>query len=176
MITNMSSPEQVQEFALTAKAVANQFLDWAEQEGLPISNMKLQKMVYFAHADFLQSTDKPLVREVFEAWDHGPVIPQLYQSFKKNGSGPILDRAMTFDPITATSAVAKAELSDGLRIYLKRSYDFYKKIGTYSLRGLSHSEGGPWWHALNAFEGGRNPDRRIGETMIRPYHRQIGDS
>ena len=59
--------------------------------GLTSCNLKLQKLVYYAQAWHLALRDVPLFEEDFEAWVHGPVIPALYQEYKKFGWRPILE-------------------------------------------------------------------------------------
>ena len=50
----------------------------------PISNLKLQKILYFIQADYLANTDKgPCFIDEIEAWDFGPVVPSVYHEFKK---------------------------------------------------------------------------------------------
>src|SRR5215510_7158653 len=72
-----------------SKAAANWFLDL----GQPLTPMKLQKLVYFAHGWSLALTGVPLIKDAVEAWRYGPVIPALYHEFKHNGARPITDRA-----------------------------------------------------------------------------------
>ncbi|MGL2448520.1 Panacea domain-containing protein [Helicobacter pylori] len=56
----------------------------------PITNLKLQKMLYIAQAE----SDSKLIKikEDFQAWDYGPVIPDVYRNFCINGSTPITKR------------------------------------------------------------------------------------
>ena len=72
-----------------ACAIANYFLERAERE--PITQMKVQKLVYFAHGWHLGITQKPLINEQVEAWPYGPVIPSLYQDLKRWGADPITE-------------------------------------------------------------------------------------
>ena len=63
----------------SSKAVANSFLDIAEAGNVnDISPMKLQKLVYYAHAWHLAFLGQPLIREEVQAWKFGPVIPDVY--------------------------------------------------------------------------------------------------
>ncbi len=48
-----------------------------------ISNMKLQKLLFYVESVFMATTNKSLFEEDFEAWRHGPVIPSVYHEFKK---------------------------------------------------------------------------------------------
>ena len=68
---------------ITARDVANYFLSLVdEDQGDSISNLRLQKLMYYAQGYLLALKDRPLIHEEFEAWEHGPVIPGLYNSFR----------------------------------------------------------------------------------------------
>jgi len=62
--------------------------DNKEREG--ITNLKLQKILYFAQAFYLAKIGKPLFADKIEAWGYGPVVPSVYKKFKGNGSDPII--------------------------------------------------------------------------------------
>ena len=64
--------------------VANFFISIGMMENEDyMTNLKLQKLVYFAQALSLVKNKKALFEDEFEAWDLGPVIPSLYQKHKK---------------------------------------------------------------------------------------------
>ena len=77
----------------SAKAIANYFLDKADEESISLTPMKIIKLVYIAHGWYLALTDKPLIKDYVEAWTYGPVIPDLYHEFKKYGNRPIQEYA-----------------------------------------------------------------------------------
>ena len=54
-----------------------------------ISNLKLQKILYFVQAEFLVANGIPCFYERIEAWDFGPVIPEVYHKYKIFGSATI---------------------------------------------------------------------------------------
>jgi len=73
-----------------SRDVADYFLANVDEEsGDSISNLKLQKLLYFAQGLYLGMQDEPLFREPIEAWDHGPVVPGLYRAFKHRGNRAI---------------------------------------------------------------------------------------
>jgi len=74
----------------TASEIADYFIYIANDTGSFISNLKLQKLVYYAQAWHLGIHDTPLFDEDFEAWVHGPVIPSLFEEYKKFSWQPIL--------------------------------------------------------------------------------------
>ncbi len=50
-----------------------------------ISNLKLQKLLYYCQAYSYALMGKPMFAEDMEAWDYGPVVPSIYQEYKKYG-------------------------------------------------------------------------------------------
>ncbi len=70
--------------------VAKYFLAQIDEDaGDLISNLKLQKLVYYAQGFHLALYDRPLFPEPIEAWTNGPVIPDLYHYYKEYGAGPV---------------------------------------------------------------------------------------
>lgn len=62
--------------------------DNQEREG--VTNLKLQKLLYFAQAYYLAKLGRPLFNDRIEAWEYGPVIPDVYHKYKSEGSAPII--------------------------------------------------------------------------------------
>lgn len=58
-------------------------------KGKSISNLKLQKVLYFVQAQFLVNKGEPCFPEKIEAWDIGPIIPSAYYTYKVYGAGLI---------------------------------------------------------------------------------------
>lgn len=59
--------------------------------GIFISNLKLQKILYFIQAEFLVDSDgrRLCFSEAIEAWNFGPVVPEVYHEYKIYGSANI---------------------------------------------------------------------------------------
>lgn len=74
-----------------ALSVAHYIIDYCNEHGRGISNLKLQKLMYFVQAEFLVSTPKntPCFKDRIEAWDFGPVVPNVYHQYKLFGSAII---------------------------------------------------------------------------------------
>lgn len=69
--------------------VAKYIVYFCKEHGFSISNLKLQKLLYFVQAQFLVYNGKPAFNEEIEAWDFGPVVPEAYQYFKIWGNSEI---------------------------------------------------------------------------------------
>ncbi len=73
----------------SALEIARYILCYCGQQGYFISNLKLQKILYFVQAEFLVATGRPCFYENIEAWDFGPVVPEVYREYKVFGSSNI---------------------------------------------------------------------------------------
>ncbi len=54
-----------------------------------LTNLKLQKLLYFAYGVHLSLFDERLFTDEIHAWKLGPVIPLVYKEFKDHGRNPI---------------------------------------------------------------------------------------
>lgn len=60
-----------------------------EKSEWELSNLSLQKMLYLAHMVHLGRHQEPLVSGIFEAWEYGPVLPDVYHRAKVFGKKPV---------------------------------------------------------------------------------------
>ncbi|MGD9576708.1 MAG: Panacea domain-containing protein [Syntrophorhabdus sp.] len=123
-----------------AKDVATLFLSWANTEGDLITNLKMQKLLYYAHAWHLANFHKPLFADRIEAWDLGPVIPSLYHDYKKYGGAPI-----RYKVIGKEHERFSSEQLD----YLQAFYDRFIRFSAHELVNMSHNEQ-PWKTAFRS--------------------------
>jgi uncharacterized phage-associated protein len=146
------------------RAIANLILDIADARGIEITNMALNKIVFFVHSDYLIETKKVLVGAKIEAWQHGPVFREVYHEFKRWGDEPIRGRATRVDPKTGEVVVARADLGDHAQ-YVRDLTDRYVAFSAAHLRAISHRPGGPW-HAVWGHDGRANPGMSISNDII----------
>lgn len=68
--------------------VSRHIINYSEEKDYGVSNLKLQKLLYFVQAYFmLEKKDHvPCFHEKIEAWGFGPVVPEAYQEWAKYGS------------------------------------------------------------------------------------------
>jgi len=118
--------------------VVNFILVWAHGSGEHITNLWLQKLLYFAQGQQLARSGECLFSDRIEAWDYGPVVPNVYHKYKVCGKSPIPQ-----DDEVVNSNVTNKErdlLCDVLRVY-----------GIYSASELSRQshQTTPWQNAYN---------------------------
>lgn len=123
-----------------SRAVANQILQIGAAKGIPMSMMKLIKLVYFSHGWMLAFTGKPLCADTAEAWQYGPVFRLLYNALPYKGS------AIVTAPITAgfqETPISSTFDDDELAI-MGRIVDAYGSSDAFRLSELTHLPGTPW--------------------------------
>lgn len=152
------------------KAVANHFLGLRhERKRGPVTQMKLHKLVYFAHGWHLGIKETPLLDEMVEAWDYGPVVPTLYYEFKAFGADPINRLAADFNHLThAYDIVPQVHSSDTFVLeLLDRVWEVYGVMSAGQLSALTHRTGSPWTATRNEHPGIRRVD--IPNRLIQQY-------
>ncbi len=73
----------------SATDVAKYLLALAFEDGDTVTNLKMQKLVYYAYAHVLVGLDRKLFSEPIQAWANGPVVWELYSQLKRYGRGAI---------------------------------------------------------------------------------------
>lgn len=99
-----------------------------------LSNMKLNKILYYAQGHYLQRFGEPLFSDKIVAWPHGPVVHSVYTAYKSNG-----DR-----PITAYNAEKAASIDDDVKSFLLDVAREYGRYTASALRNMTHKPKAPW--------------------------------
>lgn len=138
----------------------------------PVTNLKLQKLIYFAYATYLNATEKSLFPERIVAYRYGPVVEEVYRLYKNYGKKQINnDDTRTFQLKNLPISVPMAKIAlndDSVNILnaLRDTVATYIDKSASELVHISHVEGGPWDHA-NPY----NPlNRRVTDEYILNYH------
>ena len=121
-------------------------LDTADDLGIAINNLALQKLLYFAHGHSLIQTGVPLVQGAFEAWNNGPVHPAVYHAFKSAGRDPIRTRtrASGRNVMTGEAKPRANPQSPDVRRDLQRHARVLRPPVSGLLVAISHAPKGPW--------------------------------
>ena len=119
-----------------------------EDAGDFISKLKLQKLLYYAQGFHLALYNAPLFDEGVFAWQHGPVVPSIFQAFKEYEKDALPRPAVVPDLDKQTT-----ELLDEV-------YQVYGQFSAWKLRNMTHDE--PPWSETPA--GGE-----ISRDLLREY-------
>lgn len=126
-----------------------------------ISNLKLQKLVYYTQGFSLAILKRPLFSETVEAWMHGPVVPALYHEYKEYGSGPIPVEGLNID---------FDKFSPDEKELIEDVFHMYGQYSAWKLRNLTHEE--PTW--INAYDKGAYTEISL-DSMAKYFSTQVED-
>lgn len=112
--------------------------DYEVYEG--ITHLKLQKLLYNAQGVNLAINNEPLFEEPLEAWEHGPVVREVYDTFC------IFGRNQIIVPVTeeTNEIIRKIESDSKIKNILELVYENFSIYTAWQLREMSHTKNGPW--------------------------------
>jgi uncharacterized phage-associated protein len=158
----------------SATAIANYFIKKAKDTGEPLSNMHLQKIIFFAHAAYFKQTGKPLFSDPVVAWQHGPVIESLYHRLKQYGNGEINDEISVLKSCDAAKVFPCRFFTPSIQPndkdvveYLDDVWEKLARVDTWRLRALSHAEGGAWFTTVKKFVNNPADDNEVRDKLPR---------
>lgn len=108
-----------------------------------MSNMKLQKLLYYEQGYHLAQFDEPLFDDDIEAWQYGPVVPAVYQKYAEYGRNGIEPEDKSFEFTNDTE----------MNLFFK-VFETYGKFSACGLMELTHKEA-PWLNAQRPLGHGR---------------------
>ena len=147
--------------------VANWFLQKGLDSDRPLTQMQLQKLVYFGHALKLAESRKPLVQGEFEAWEYGPVLPELYSQTKFAGRMPI-GHELALPSEFSILHLEKPRISESEDISVFEStWKTFGHLSAIELSNISHEDGAPWAVAWAVGKGTRISNESIGDFYRR---------
>jgi uncharacterized phage-associated protein len=148
-----------------AKAIANYFLTKSFETGIPLSPMKLIKLVYLAHGWNLGLSSKPLITDSVQAWKYGPVIRSLYREFKEYGNSTITELATEDGNIPIVPENAPEIL------LLNKIWESYSPLSATQLSSLTHEKDSPWYKTWHENDGKSELGAIIPNDLIGDYYR-----
>lgn len=132
-------PTRGQAMAVSVYDVANYFLslvDYAAEDC--ISNLKLQKLCYYAQGFYLAMHNERLFDSTLQAWQYGPVVPELYHKYKDSGSSCLMP----------SKDFKRSSLPEEIISFLDEIYAEYGQYSAWRLKDMTHNET-PWMLSYN---------------------------
>jgi uncharacterized phage-associated protein len=153
-----------------ARKVCNFLLANFDAVEFGLTNLRINKLLFFIHAESLAHRAQGLIRNHFEAWQFGPVIRPIFDAFKGYNDGPIKGPAQFLDYATGTRvAVPFDDIRDDDRQILLMEFKNYSRFSTGQLVSLSHEKNGPWDIVYRAHLADPTQSPRIPNELIRKH-------
>jgi uncharacterized phage-associated protein len=150
----------------SASAIAYAFVKKGIEEESYVTQMKLQKMVYFAHGYHLAKYNEPLIKEEFEAWKFGPVVQSIYHDYKLYGSDAIIDTGLIAEDGDKLEA---EDLNSAAVDAIEYTWQVTKHLTASQLSRWSHLDGSPWAQVYSE----RQYSIPIKNTAIKEYFEKV---
>lgn len=115
-----------------ASLIAKYIINYSNSKGKSVSNLRLQKILYFVQAEFLVSKNECCFSDDIYAWDLGPVVPSVYREYKMFGSSSI-----------PSQKIVGIQPLDEDKTIINEMVDECNKISTYELVQITHNQT-PW--------------------------------
>jgi len=122
--------------AYDAVQISNWFLERGQNDGRRLSIMALLKLSYLSHGWKLEIGKTPLFVNPIQAWQYGPVIPDVYNAFRKQGTYP-----------EKTVECSGPDISPEDSKLLEEIWNKYGTKSASQLSEITHVKGGPWHQA-----------------------------
>lgn len=148
---------------ITALDVANYLVCLSQKIGEPLTNMKLQKLLYYCYAWFLvdKNNEEVLFDEPIEAWQYGPVVRDVYTTYASLGadniSFPRQDEFQGDLELSVEETRLDQVLTPDIKDLIVEVFSEYGNSSAIDLMKLSHMEQ-PW--ASTYVEGQKNTINR----------------
>jgi uncharacterized phage-associated protein len=149
-----------------SRAIANMMLEEGRRCDCPVTNLALQKLLYFAHGLFLIGYRRPLVSGYFEAWKLGPVHPAAYQAFKSFGDRPITSKASRQDLFTGELTAIPSPTEPDVVRHVLRIMTSYGRLTPGRLVEIAHAKEAPWAYVVDKGRTGVAMGLRISDDVI----------
>lgn len=158
---------------MTYKAIdiARYVINYLEDSGRHISNLKLQKILYYIQAAFLSETGLPCYEDDIVRWRHGPVVKSVYDEF----------RCYTDENIPKQSEIPHLAIEDG-QLVMKNipfTYDAYAEADRKWIERVVEGLAGfnPWYlvdrtHEEDPWQSLDKYNLIISKTSIKEYFQQ----
>lgn len=148
-----------------ARAVANEILRYARQTGKNLTVMQLIKLVYVANGWSLALLGRQLFEDQIQAWQYGPVIPNVYRAFNRFGSAPITQPAINeFSDLEYAADFEPVE-----KRLIHSVVDSYGHLHAFELSRRMHEPGTPWTVTMER----HGPYSVISPEMIKKHFSEL---
>lgn len=139
----------------TAMDIADHIVVRCANSGRPVTNLQLQKILYYVQLNFLRRLNNCAFDDDILAWRHGPVVKEVYYKYSIWGRHEIVPRALQ---------AAKETFLEKDRELIDRVTDACVLLEPWELVERSQKAGGPWHRS---FDG--NLEKVIPKELMKKY-------
>lgn len=133
-----------------AADVAACIINMALESGNNISNLQLQKILYFCQCRYIQQYHDRLFDDDIVAWQYGPVVRDVYYAYSYRGASWIMEsETTTIDIGNGKPRSIRPLFGNALKV-VREVYDDFCSSSAWDLVNRSHVRGGAWDRVYNS--------------------------
>lgn len=134
----------------SANTIAKEVISYSNEKDFSISNLKLQKVLYFIQAIFLNEYHRACFSDDIEAWAFGPVVPSVYRQYKIFGANSIPTTVFNKNNFASIFALTSYETNEIIsKDDINIIHNIVNELSSYTaseLVEITHSQS-PWINA-----------------------------
>lgn len=148
---------------VSAKVIAKYIVSFFQEVGDPITNLKLQKLLYYVQGWHLALFGKPAFSDEVQAWVHGPVCLEVYRAYKHNKWSPIIEVQDSY------------KIDESLENHIDEVIDVYGEDAGWALERRTHAEA-PWLTARKGLEADEESSNPISHQSMIDFFSTLADN
>ena len=128
-----------------AETIAKYIINWYHDCNIhigsgmsPITNWRLNKLLYFLQGEYLNKTGKRFLKDEFYAWEYGPVIPGVYYTYQMYASSELPRQNIRY------------WIDNKDRLFIEKLCKEYCRLTTFDLLEISQAQD-PWKYTVDVF-------------------------
>lgn len=142
-----------------SRDVAKYVVRVCNDNGTPISNLQLQKILYYVQGSFFAKFGRPAFYNDIVAWRHGPVVPEVYYMYNHNVAKKIKEN---YDEYVIPNAP-----DEDLKLIEETALE-KAELDAWMLVAATHAER-PWKVTYNTPTEGAGEDEVISTVLIEEF-------
>ncbi len=143
-----------------ASDIAKYIVTFFQQAGDPVTNLKLQKLLYYVQGWHAATYGQQAYPQRLEAWIHGPVQPGVYGEYKHYRWNPIADE------------VGVPALDESVKRITDEVIAVYGTDSGYELERRTHTEA-PWIEARGGIPRDQESNANISVETMKSYFKSL---
>ena len=144
--------------------VANRIIRMADEDGVALTPLKIQKLAYYCEALMQGMYGKTLIKQPIEAWEYGPVFRDLYVALHDYGR----------DPVSEPIADVKSERYESdEETVIRGVWNNYGQASASRLVTLTHTIGTPWYVVKHDKQKYPEAKPAIPKSLIKRYYQDL---
>lgn len=106
--------------------------------------LQIQKLIYFVYLEYSKKHEDKLFQDAFEAWQYGPVIPEIYYKLNKYGKQKIKLEDKELEKLKLKLKISRSYEKEDICECIDNVINKYGKKTGGQLIDLTHESGSPW--------------------------------